>query len=47
MTKKEFVAVRILELPGVSGGCSCGTVARCPNRGECCGVGSVEQREIC
>ena len=30
MTKKEFVEVRILELPGVSGGCSCGTVACSP-----------------
>ncbi len=30
MTKKDFVAVKILELPGVSGGCSCGTVACSP-----------------
>lgn len=30
MTTKDFVEVRILELPGVSGGCSCGTVACSP-----------------
>lgn len=30
MAQKDFVAVRILELPGVSGGCSCGSVACSP-----------------
>jgi disulfide oxidoreductase YuzD len=30
MTAKDSVTVKILELPGVSGGCSCGNVACSP-----------------
>ena len=30
MTVKDGVSVKILELPGVSGGCSCGSVACSP-----------------
>jgi len=30
MAQKDFVAVRILELPGVSGGCACGSMPCTP-----------------
>ncbi len=30
MAQKDFVAVRVLELPGVSGGCTCGSMPCTP-----------------